>query len=85
MIGGSLGAISAVAVPLVLMTIAAFDGMPLDAALRASTIVLIVTLGAVAYLDVRRERKRCWQRLLVLLIGVAVGALVVLSEVSTHS
>jgi hypothetical protein len=84
MVAVSLGAISAVAVPLVLLTIAAFEGMPLDAALQASTIVLIVALGAVAYLAVRRVKLPWWQRLLVLLSEVAVGGLVVLLEVSAH-
>lgn len=85
MVGVSLGAMTAVGVPLVLMTIAAFGGMPLDAALQASTIVLIVALGAVGYLAVRRVKLPVWQRLLVLLSEVAVGLLVVWLEVSAHS
>jgi hypothetical protein len=84
MVAVSLGAITAVAVPLVLMAVAAFGGMPLGAALQASTIVLIVALGAVGYIAVRRVKLPWWQRLLVLLSEVAVGGLVVLLEVSAH-
>lgn len=85
MVGVSLGAMTAVAVPLMLVTIAAFGGMPLAAALRASTIVLIVALGAVGYLAVRRVKLPLWQKAVVLLSEVAVGLIVVALEVSAHS
>lgn len=84
MVGVSLGALSAVAVPLILVTIAAFDNMPLAIALRASSIVLIVALVTVGYLAVRRVKLPLWQKVLVLLSEAGVGLLVIALEVSAH-
>ena len=51
--GGALGTL---VVPVVLLALAAFEVMPLDTALRASSAVYVATLGLVGWIAVRRSR-----------------------------
>jgi hypothetical protein len=80
----SLGAFSAVVLPLILIGLAAFDLWSLGAAIRASTIALTVTLIAIGYLAVRRVKLAWWQRLIALGAEFVVGAAVVGLELLAH-
>ena len=53
-------------------------------ALRASTIALLVTLGLIGFLAVRRVRMSAGKKLLVLIAEVALGVLVVSLELLVH-
>lgn len=80
----SLGAFSVVVLPLIFIGLAALDRWSLDAAVRASTIALTVTLIAIGYLAVRRVKLAWWQRLIALGAEFAVGAAVVGLELLAH-
>lgn len=80
----SFGAFGAVVLPLVFIAFAALDTWSIDAALRASTIALTVTLIAIGFLAVRRVKMEWWQRLIALGAEFAVGAAVVALELLAH-
>jgi hypothetical protein len=84
MAGVSFGAFGAVVLPLVFIAFAALDIWGVDAALRASTIALTVTLIAIGFLAVRRVRMAWWQKLIALGAEFAVGAAVVGLELVAH-
>jgi hypothetical protein len=84
MAGVSLGAFSAVILPLIFIGLAALDLLSLDEAVRASIIALTVTLIAIGYLAVRRVKLAWWQRLIALGAEFAVGAAVVGLELLAH-
>jgi hypothetical protein len=79
----SLGAIGAVVLPFVFLTLAV-RGWRLEAALRASSIALLAALVAIGYAAVRRLRLPLWQRLLVLLAEFVLGLLVLGLELLAH-
>lgn len=84
MAGVSFGAFGAVVLPLIFIGFAALDAWSIDAALRASTIALTVTLIAIGFLAVRRVKMAWWQRLIALGAEFAVGAAVVGLELLAH-
>ena len=84
MAGVSFGAFGAVVLPLVFIAFAALGTWSIDAALRASTIALTVTLIAIGFLAVRRVKMEWWQRLIALGAEFAVGAAVVALELLAH-
>jgi hypothetical protein len=84
MAGVSFGAFGAVVLPLVFIAFAALDGWSIDAALRASTIALTVTLIAIGFLAVRRVKMAWWQRLIALGAEFVVGAAIVGLELLAH-
>lgn len=84
MTGVSFGAFGAVVLPLIFIGFAALDAWSIDAALRASTIALTVTLIAIGFLAVRRVKMAWWQRLIALGAEFAVGAAVVGLELLAH-
>jgi hypothetical protein len=84
MLRTTLGAFGAVVLPLVFVGFAVAGSWSVDAALRASTIALVVTLGVVGYIAVRRVRIPFWQKVLLLLGEVAVGGLVIALELLAH-
>jgi len=79
------GAISTVITPGILLLLAWLDVMPLDAALRASSIVYIVTLGVIGWFAVRRSRLTWAKQLLVLGILIALGFAVIGLQTLAHS
>lgn len=79
-----VGAFGAVVLPLVFVLLAQAVVWRVEAALRASTIALLVALGVVAFLAVRRVQIPGWQKVLVLAAEVALGAGVVGLEVLAH-
>jgi hypothetical protein len=84
MLGVSLGALSAIVLPLVLVGLAAVGVWSLDAGLFAAVIVLLATLAAVGFLAVRRARIPTWQKLVVLLAEAGLGLAVIALEVLAH-
>lgn len=80
----SVGALGAVTLPFVFLGLAALGVWQVEAALRASTIALVVSLAAIGYLAARRVRLPAWQRLIVLFAELALGAVVVGLELLAH-
>jgi hypothetical protein len=80
----SLGAFGAVILPMVFIGLAGAEVWTLAQALRASTIALLVTLGAIGFLAVRRVRMSAGKKLMVLVAEVALGVLVVSLELLVH-
>jgi hypothetical protein len=79
-----VGASGAVVLPLVFVVLAGTGVWRIEAALRASAIALLVALGVVAFLAVRRVRIPGWQKVLVLLAEVVLGAAVIGLELLAH-
>lgn len=80
----SLGAGSAAVLPVVFVGLAAVGVWTLAGALRASEVALLVALGVVGYLAVRRVRLPGWQRLLILLGEAVLGVAVIGLELLAH-
>ena len=80
----SFGAAGAVLLPMIFIGFAALGSWSVEAALRASTIALIVTLVAIGYLAIRRVKMAWWQRLIALGAEFALGAAVVGLELLAH-
>lgn len=80
--GGALGTL---VVPVGLLMLAAFEVMPLDTALRASSAVYVATLGLIGWIAVRRSRITWWKQLLALVILMALGLVVVGLQILAHS
>lgn len=78
------GALGVLVLPIVLMVLAWLSLLSLDAALRASSIALVVTLIGVGFLAARRLRVSPAQRLLVLLGEFVLGLVVVGLELLLH-
>ncbi|MCS5495826.1 hypothetical protein NY547_01050 [Cnuibacter physcomitrellae] len=81
----SFGALATLVLPMAFLVFAMLGRWTVEAALRASTIALIVSLAAIGWLAVRRVRLAWWQRLIVLLLEVALGVAVVGLELLAHS
>ena len=81
----SFGALAVLGLPMIFIAVAALDRWTVEAALRASTIALIVSLAAIGWLAVRRVRLAWYQRLVVLLLEVVLGVAVVGLELLAHS
>ncbi|GAA5195778.1 hypothetical protein [Microbacterium jejuense] len=79
------GALSTVITPGILILLAWLSVMPLDAALRASSIVYIVTLGVIGWFAVRWSRLTWAKQLLVLGILIALGFAVIALQTLAHS
>jgi len=79
------GALSTAIVPAILLLLALFDRMPVGAALRSATIVLLVTLVLIGWLAIRRSSLVWWQQLLTLVTLPAFGGVVILVQVLAHS
>ena len=84
MVSVSTRALGVVVLPLVFVGLAAAGVWDVPLALRASTIVLIVSLIAIGYLAAHRVRLRLSQRLIVLFAEFVLGVAVVLLEVLAH-
>lgn len=80
----SFGALGALVLPAVFVGAAVAGVWPIERALRASSIVLVVALGAIGYAAVRRVKLPRWQRVVVLLAEFLVGAVVVALELLAH-
>ena len=84
MVSVSTRALGVVVLPLIFVGLSAAGVWGVPKALRASTIVLIVSLVAIGYLAVRRVPLRLGQRLVVLFAEFGLGIAVVLLEVLAH-
>lgn len=79
--GGALGSAS---LPVLLLALAWADRIELDRALRVSTVLYLVTLGAIGYAAARRTGLIWWKQLVVLAGFVVLGAAVVAVQVAAH-
>lgn len=77
-------AIASAGVPLILLALAVFGVLELERALRAASIVYLVTLGLIGWVAVRRTRVAWWKQLTALGILVALGAGVILLQQLAH-
>ena len=84
MISVSTRALAVIVLPMIFVGLAGFGVWEVAAALRASTIALIVSLVGIGYLAVRRVRLPLGQRLIVLFAEFALGIAVVLLELLAH-
>ncbi|WP_019135386.1 hypothetical protein [Cellulomonas massiliensis] len=84
MVAVSAGAAGVLVLPLVFLGLAARGVWDVGGALRASTIVLLVSLAVIVGFAVRRIALPVWQRVLLLAGIVAVGAGVVALELLAH-
>ena len=84
MISVSTRALAVIGLPMIFVGLAGVGVWEVTAALRASTIALIVSLVAIGYLAVRRVRLPLGQRLIVLFAEFGLGIAVVLLELLAH-
>ncbi|RKR73465.1 hypothetical protein [Frondihabitans australicus] len=84
MVAVSLGAIAVIVVPMALLGLAALGLWGLPVALGGSIGILLATLVVVGYLAVRRIRLPAWQKLLIMLGELVVGAAVIALELLAH-
>jgi hypothetical protein len=71
-------------IPLLLLALAGLGVMSLTPALRAGVWVSVITLGLFALLAVRRTELPGWQRAIVVVALLGLGALVVLLKTLAH-
>ena len=81
----AVGAFGAIVAPLILLFLAGIDAIPVSGAVIASQVVLVVALGAFAFLALRRVDFPVWRKLLLAAALAAVGALVVVIQLAAHS
>lgn len=84
MVAVCTGALGVLVLPMIFLGIAGAGSWEVDGALRASTIALVVSLGVVARIAVRRIAVPRAQKLLVLVTVVALGFAVVGLELLAH-
>ena len=84
MVSVSTRALGVVVLPLIFVGLSAAGVWDVPRALRASTIVLVISLVAIGYLAVRRVPLRLGQRLVVLFAEFGLGIAVVALEVLAH-
>lgn len=77
-------AIASAAGPLVVLALAAFGLFDLEPALRAASILYLVTLGLIGLVAVRRTRAEWWKQLVALGALVALGLAVVALQQLAH-
>lgn len=84
MVAVCTGALGVLVLPMIFLGVAGGGGWDVDAALQASTVALVVSLGVVARIAVRRLPIPKPQRLVVLVAVVALGFAVVALELLAH-
>jgi hypothetical protein len=84
MISVSTRALAVIVLPMIFVGLAGAGVWGVGAALRASTIALIVSLVGIGYVAVRRVRLPLGQRLIVLFAEFGLGIAVVLLELLAH-
>ena len=77
-------AIASAGVPLILLALAAFGVFELEGALRAASIVYLVTLGLIGFVAVRRTHVAWWKQLIALGSLLALGIGVILLQQLAH-
>lgn len=77
-------AIASAGVPLILLAFAVLGVFELEGALRAASIVYLVTLGLIGYVAVRRTRVAWWKQLTALGALVALGLGVIVLQQLAH-
>ena len=78
-------ALASAAIPVVLLVLAWLDVLHLETALRAASVVYLVTLVVIGYFAVRRTRLRWWEQLVALAILVALGGVVIVLQQLAHA
>lgn len=84
MVGLCTGGLGVLVLPMIFLGVAGTGSWEVDRALGASTVALVVSLGVVARIAVRRIAVPHWQELLVLVAVVAPGFAVVALELLAH-
>lgn len=84
MLAVSIRALGAVVIPAVLLVLAIAQMLEVSIAVRVSIVALLVALGIVVWIAVRRARLVWWKSVVVLAVVVGLGVLVVLLEVLAH-
>jgi hypothetical protein len=84
MVAVCTGALGVLVLPMIFFGVAGTGAWQTDRALGASAVALVVTLGVVARIAVRRIAVPRWQRLVVLAAVVALGFAVVGLELLAH-
>lgn len=77
-------ALASASVPLVLLVLAIAGVFELEGALRAASIVYLVTLGIIGYVAVRRTHVAWWEQLVALGLLVLLGLAVVVLQQLAH-
>ena len=85
LLGVSGSALSTMLTPLILLALVAVDVLTIDAALMASIVVYVVTLGLIGWFAVRRSKIVWWQQVLALAMLMVLGLLVVVLQTLAHS
>ena len=84
MLAVSIRALGAVVIPAVLLVLAIAQVLDVSVAVQVSIVALLVALGIVVWIAVRRARLVWWKTVVVLAVVVGLGVLVVLLEVLAH-
>jgi len=79
------GALGTAVVPLVLIALAWLDVWSVEGALRAATVVYIVTLAVIGWFAVRRSKLAWWQQLVALGVLLVLGFAVIGLQTLAHS
>lgn len=78
------GALTVVIAPILMLALSLAGVLELTTALAVGSRILIITLGVVTFIAVRRLRVPGWQKLLALVTTVALGLLVLVVELAIH-
>ncbi|GAB3618675.1 hypothetical protein GCM10027416_32320 [Okibacterium endophyticum] len=85
MVSVSIGALGAIALPMLLFGLAALGVVTISTALGAGQVILAISLGAFALGALRRVRLTLWRRLFLAGILAGVGGLAILLEFLAHT
>ena len=80
----SFGALTVVIAPILMLALSLAGVLELTTALAVGSRILIITLGVVTFIAVRRLHVPGWQKLLALVTTVALGLLVLVVELAIH-
>jgi hypothetical protein len=83
-VGVSLGAVGAIALPVIFLLLSAFGVWPPESALRASALALVAALAVNGYVAVRQARLPRWQRAIAFLAEAVLGLAVIGLELLVH-
>ncbi|MCX6501336.1 MAG: hypothetical protein NT132_02850 [Microbacterium sp.] len=80
----SFGALGALVIPFVFLTLSAFGLWQIEGALRGAVVALVVALIVIGLSAIRRLRLRWWQRLIALGAEAVVGIAVIGLQILAH-
>jgi hypothetical protein len=76
--------LEAALVPLLVLVVAGIGWLPTDAAMWIAMWVLVIELGIIAFLAVRRAHLHWWQKIFAVTALAGVGALVIAVKMLAH-